>query len=301
MRAPSLRQIEALIAVIETGTVSRAAEMLRISQPAASKLVHHLEADTGLQLFDREGGRLVPTARGRRLYEEADRIFGGINQLARAIEAIRREEQDRILVGAMPGLAGPFMSRAVGRFRQHHPNVYISVEARSSQFLADWIMSQRLDLALLITRIDHPHIMTEILAGHPMVCALPCGHPLAAHERLTPKELDGVPFIGFGPSSLTRRLVENAFATEGLRPNVVMDATTATNVCAFVAAGFGVTIADPLILESGAHRMEIRPFDPPVVFEFYISRPVRARNRVLVDVFVEEVRHAARDFLTGRD
>src|SRR4051812_8483162 len=57
----NLRQIEAFRAVIENGTVSRAAEMLHISQPAMSKLIAHLEADTGLKLFDRVKGRLAPT------------------------------------------------------------------------------------------------------------------------------------------------------------------------------------------------------------------------------------------------
>jgi DNA-binding transcriptional LysR family regulator len=71
VRQLNLRQVEAFKAVIEYGTVSRAAEMMNVSQPAMSKLIAHLEEDTGLRLFDRVKGRLVPTRRGMRLYEES--------------------------------------------------------------------------------------------------------------------------------------------------------------------------------------------------------------------------------------
>ena len=70
MRRPlNLRQIEAFKAVVENGTVSRAAEVLRISQPGVSKMIAHLEENTELTLFDRPKGRLVVTQRGMRLYE----------------------------------------------------------------------------------------------------------------------------------------------------------------------------------------------------------------------------------------
>ena len=80
VRQLNLRQVEAFKAVIEYGTVSRAAEMMNVSQPATSKLIAHLEEDTGLRLFDRVKGRLVPTRHGMRLFEEIDRIFAGVRK-----------------------------------------------------------------------------------------------------------------------------------------------------------------------------------------------------------------------------
>ena len=91
-RAINLRQVEMLKAVVEHGTVSRAAVVLGISQPAASKLLMQLERDGGLKLFDRARGRLAPTAQGMRLYEEIDRIFAGVRQVETAIAVIRRED-----------------------------------------------------------------------------------------------------------------------------------------------------------------------------------------------------------------
>ncbi|MBY6153793.1 LysR family transcriptional regulator [Vannielia litorea] len=292
MRQPSLRQIEALMAVVETGSVSRAAVMLRISQPAASKLIAHLEEDAGMQLFERSSGRLVPTERGMRLYEEADRIFGSVDQLARAVDRIRREEKGQLLVGIMPGLAGPFMARVLRGFREKHPDVFVSVETRSSQFLADWLISRRLDVGFLITRVEHETITTEPVQNPPMICLLPPGHPLCAKKTLTPLDLEGVPFIGFGATSLTRRRINAAFEQEGCFPNVVLDATTGQNVCEFVVNGFGVTITDALVAESAIGRVEVRPFKPEIRSDLHISWPTHSRKSELVEAFALEFHKA---------
>jgi DNA-binding transcriptional LysR family regulator len=124
VRRLNLRQVEAFKAVIEYGTVSRAAEMMNVSQPAMSKLIAHLEEDTALRLFDRVKGRLVATRRGMRLYEEIDRIFAGVRQVENAVEAIRRDEQSRLLIGVMPALSGSFIQEATSRFLARQPGVW---------------------------------------------------------------------------------------------------------------------------------------------------------------------------------
>ncbi|NIA71408.1 LysR family transcriptional regulator [Pelagibius litoralis] len=293
MRAPNLRQIEAFKAVIETGTVSRAAELLHVSQPAASKLLTHLEEDTGLQLFDRRRGRLVPTERGMRLYEEIDRIFAGVKQIERAVESIRREDNERLLIGVMPGLAGPFIRQAVAGFLKRHPNAYVSVAARSSQFIADWLIARQLDVGVISMKVDHQHFEAEPLISQPLVCAMPIGHRLAKKRKVTPADLVEERFISFSPGSHTQLRIDAVFRKFGLTPTVGLDASMAPTVCELVAAGLGVTLVHPLLLESVRGRVVVRPFDPPTPLDFLLCRPREARNMDLVDAFVDETRKAA--------
>ncbi|RLQ85200.1 LysR family transcriptional regulator [Notoacmeibacter ruber] len=295
MRDPTLRQLEALMAVVETGTVSQAADLLRISQPAASKLLQDLEANTALELFERESGRLIPTGRGMRLYEEVERIFGGVRQLARAVEAIRREERGHIFVGVMPALSGAFVTRALAAFQKNHPDVFITIESRSSQFLTDAVLLRRLDIALVISSIEHPSISVDTLKSPPAVAVLPEGHPLMAKSVLRPADFEDTPFVAFSPTSMMRRKVDAAFEEAGLNCNIVMEANTAPNVAELVAGGMGVTVADPLAMEIVAGRVVVRPFLPEVSFEYSLMRPVRARNSVLVEDFVRHVQAAAAD------
>lgn len=293
MRDPSLRQLEALMAVIETGTVSRAAEALRISQPAASKLIQDLEADTELQLFERDSGRLVPTGRGMRLYEEVDRIFGGVNQLARAVEAIRREEMGNLVIGTMPAFSGAFISKVVRRFRMQYPNVFISIESRSSQFLAEAVLLRRLDLALVIGGLDHGSLIVDYLEKMPALAVLPIGHELCSKDVLVPEDFEGQPFIAFGSGGQTRRKIDAVFEEHEVRPRIIAEASTAPNVAELVSAGMGVTVADPASMTFVADRAVMRPFRPDIFIENCVLRPARARNSRLAEDFVREVLKAA--------
>lgn len=294
MRTPSLRQIEAFRAVIEAGTVSRAAELLRISQPAASKLLIHLEEDTGMQLFDRDSGRLVLTDRGMRLYEEIDRIFSGVDQIARAVEMVRREDRGRLQIGVMPGLSGKFVARVVDGFLKKHPDVYISIDTRSSQFIAEWLVTGQLDVGILTVVVDNAQLDSVPLLNAPVVCIMPIGHPMTKLKKVTPKDLATERFITFRGGSLTQRRIDAAFEKQGIKPSTVLEASTAANICELVAAGLGVAVVHPLLVEQVRDRVEIRPFDPPTQIDFLICRPRRVRNLALVDSFIVEAQAVAR-------
>lgn len=289
MRDPSLRQLEALIAVIDTGTVSRAADLLRISQPAVSKLIQDLEADTGLQLFERESGRLVTTDRGMRLYEEVDRIFGGVRQIARAVDDIRREEHGHLNVGVMPALSGQFMGQVLKAFRQRFPNVFISVDTRSSQYLSEGVMLRRYDVAIARITNEHPSVTSEPFKSPPMVAVLPKGHPLTDLDKITPYDLVGHPFIAFSNNEITRKIIDSAMSFAGVELNIIIEATTTQSVGEYVAAGLGVTIGDPLSMEFVSNRVIIKPFEPHLNFQYTVIRPVRARKSILVSAFIEVV------------
>lgn len=295
MRRLNLRQVEAFKAVIEYGTVSRAAEMMNVSQPAMSKLIAHLEDDTALRLFDRVKGRLVPTRRGMRLYEEIDRIFAGVRQVENAVDAIRRDEQSRLLIGVMPALSGPFIQQATSRFLVKQPNVFCSVQSRSSQWIADGLVSHKLDVGLLIVPVDNPYIVAEPLLARPVVCALPLGHPLTEKRVITPKDLAGVPFISFEPESHTNRRITQALEAGGVTPNVVMSVNVAPTLCEFIAAGVGVSLVHPLVVGGLRDRVAIRRFEPSVQLDFQLCRIRDNRNARLVDVFLDAAREAAEE------
>ncbi|WP_342363845.1 LysR substrate-binding domain-containing protein [Terrarubrum flagellatum] len=292
-RRLNLRQVEAFKAVIEFGTVSRAAEMMNISQPAMSKLIAHLEEDTGLRLFERVKGRLAPTRRGMRLYEEIDRIFAGVRQVENAVDAIRRDEQSRLLIGVMPALSGSFIQQATSRFLAKQPRVFCSIQSRSSQWVADGLVTRKLDVGLIIAPIDNPYIVAEPLMAHPIVCILPLTHPLAAKEVITPHDLEGVPFVSFDPESHTSRRAGQALEAHGVAPDIVMIANVSQTLCEFVAAGVGVSLVHPLIVGGLRDKLAIRRFEPAVQLDFQLCRIRDSRNARLVDAFLESAREAA--------
>jgi DNA-binding transcriptional LysR family regulator len=292
-RTLNLRQVEAFKAIIEQGTVSRAAEVLCVSQPAVSKLLAHLEEDTGLKLFERVRGKLAVTRHGMRLYEEIDRIFAGLRQVEQAVDSIRRDEQRHLTVGVLPALSGSFIRRVTMSFLATHPDVRVSVITRSSQFVADWLATRQVDVGLLGGRIDHPYIDSESLLKHPMICAMAPDHRLAKKRVIRPRDLDGEPFIAFSSKSQSRQLAQTVFDRHGIRMNVVLDTDTAPTVCAFVAAGLGVSLIHPLFAEGMQDRLAMRRFEPALPFDFLLCRAQASHNASLVEAYTEHARAVA--------
>lgn len=294
-RQVNLRQIEAFKAVIECGTVSAAAELLNISQPAMSQLVAHLELDSDLKLFDRIKGRLVPTERGLRLYDEVGRIFAGVRQVENAIEVIRREEQGTLAVGVMPALASTFIPRVLPSFLRREGKVFCSVNQLSSQWILDWLVARKLDVGLVGAGFDNPYVKLEPLLAHPLVCIMPTDHPLTAKRLIEPDDLDDVPFIALHPDTHAGRRVQTMFETHGVRPRTVAIANVAPTLCECVAAGVGVSLLHPLSVSGREHRLAIRRFEPEIMYHFQLCRSADNRNAAIVDAFAEELQATAEE------
>jgi DNA-binding transcriptional LysR family regulator len=293
MRPINLRQIEAFKAVIENGTISRAALMLHISQPAMSKLISHMEADTGLRLFDRLKGRLAPTEQAMRLYDEVDRIFAGVRQVANAVDAIRREAQGRLAVGVMPALAGSFIQRATSGFLKSRPNVFCLVQSLSSQWVVDRMVMKKLDVGLVSAGIDNPYVALEPLIEHPLVCIMPLNHPLTERTHIEPQDLEQIPFVTFHPDAYVGHVIDRMFETYKIQVKSVLVTNVAPTLCEFVAAGIGVALVHPLMLSGLENRLAVRRFEPELPFNFQLCRSIDNRNAPLVEAFAEESRTLA--------
>ena len=289
----NLRQIEAFKAVIECGTVSRAALILNLTQPAISKLISHLEYDTGLRLFDRVKGRLAPTEHAMRLYDEVDRIFAGVRHIENTGDAIRREEQGRLAIGVMPVFGGPFIQRATMGFLGKCPNVFCSVQSLGSQWIVDGLVTRKLDVGLVEPGIDHPYLTFEPVMEHALVCVMPIGHPLAGKAAVSPKDLHQIPFVSLNPDSFLTHQIESVLEAHDVAPQTAMIANLARTLCEFVAAGVGVSLIHPLGATGLEDRLVMKPFKPEIKLTFQLCRNVNSRNAQFIDAFAQELRAAA--------
>lgn len=291
--ALNLRQIEAFKALIEHGTVSRAALVINLSQPAVSKLIANLEYSTGLQLFDRVKGLLAPTEHAMQLYEEVDRIFAGVRQIENAFELVRRKAQQQITVGVMPALSGSFITRTATEFLKTHPSVFCSLQSLGSQWIVDRVATRKLDLGLIEPGFNNPYLALEPLMEHSLVCILPLGHPLAKKSIIKPADLHEIPFVAFNPDTFSGHRVDAVLDAHKARPQKRFVVNAGVTVCELVAAGVGVSLAHPLVIGGLEDQLEIRPFEPEILFNIQICRSVDSRNAKLVDAFVQALRETA--------
>lgn len=300
----TMRQLEALMAVIENQTVTSAAKFMRLSQPAISKLVANLEHETQLKLFRRDRRRLEPTPEALILYEQAVRVFEGMSEIARVSADLRNLTGGQLKICSLRALGEGVLPTLLSKFLRDHDQARISLQVHSSRTVLQSVMSRRVDLGLSMVRADHPSVDCRVLYRADAVCALPIGHPLTAKDAVTAVDLAGQSFISFGQEAQARALIDLAFAERGVARQMRIDAHTSETACAFVANGVGVALVDPFTAGDFARRNEIAilPFTPSIPYEFYLATPRGQLLSLLAQSFIAELEgfFEAYDHLPGR-
>jgi len=281
------RQVEVFHAVMTNGTASRAAAVLRISQPAVSKAVQELERSVGFQLFDRASGRMVPTAEAQLLHREVEASFISMQNLRSAAARIRDFGSGKIRIASLSALSTNIVPRALFAFQQKHPNVAITFQARMSSIVKDLVASGQFDVGLAADEIDVTGVVATPFATHRAAVAVTAGHPLAELPVVRPADLDGLAFIALAPEDTTRREADIIFAREGVKPRTVIETPYSTTVCAMVEAGLGCGLVNPLTAAPYlGSRLILKPFEPAIHFRTLLLLPPGRPPSRIVDDFI---------------
>ena len=145
----NIRQIRAFHASIVSGSVSKAAITLGLTQPAVSKLLKNLEETLGYKLFERINGRINPTPQASYLFQEVDSILSQMDRLDNLFESVKTLNNDRIKIGSIAGPSNFFIPNVLGKFLKTHNNISTTLITRGSTAISDSISCQMLDIGLI--------------------------------------------------------------------------------------------------------------------------------------------------------
>jgi len=293
----NLRQLHAFRAAMREGSVTHAAEALGVTQPAASSLITKLEDDLGFLLFKRDKGRIVPTPEGRHFYQEVEKILSAVDKATRAAHDIRDLRLGQLRIAAMPGLSLVFLPRVVARFLARRPEVSATLQTRSSIQVKEWIAAQLYDIGIAELPVDDPAIEAKPLSMD-CVCALPEGHPLAAHEVITPALIARTPVIALGRDHMTHFRLFQAFEEAGVAWQPKIECQLFAPACNLVAEGLGVAVIDPVTAaDHRSHGIVTRPFEPRIPFDVAILYPANQPRSQLVQSFARDLEAAIAPYL----
>jgi len=239
-----LRQMEAFRAVMMTGSMNGAARLLYVSQPAISRLIAHTEQTLGLRLFDRDGGKLTPTAEAELLFKEVGALFE---------EAVRVDEFARDLssnpAGALcfccsPSLALNFLPPVVARYLKQFPQVKVKFHTAQLADVADELLTRKVELAVSVLPLDHPNLVVEPFAAGRMVCIVPQEHPLASEDEVELRQIADYLLIGYARTMPFGCLMASAFDRVGAQYQPSVEIMRAESACTLVREGAGIAIVD---------------------------------------------------------
>jgi DNA-binding transcriptional LysR family regulator len=223
------RQLLLLVAMEEEGNINRAAQVLNMTQPAASKLLKDLEDMLGVQLFDRLPRGMRPTWYGETMIRHARMALASLSQAHDEIEALKAGRYGQVSVGAItaPGLM--LMPSAVALVKQEHPSLRVSLQIETSDVLMERLAQGKLDMVVgrLFERHDKTDLRYEAMVEEPVSAVVRPGHPMLGVARLALRDLVSAGWIVPPSGSVLRHRFELMFQEEGLEAPSNLIETTA--------------------------------------------------------------------------
>ncbi|QXI45402.1 LysR family transcriptional regulator [Pseudomonas wayambapalatensis] len=250
-----IRHIELFQAILRTGSLTRAAQALNITQPAASKLLAHAEAGLGFILFERVKGRLQLTREAEILMPAIDKVFRDLDDVRRLSRSLRHQSRGVLRIGCIPSLGLKVLPRTLALSQRDNPGLSLDLITAHSEQLAQALLAREISIAFMFNAQARPGLKTLALHEVELVC-----HD-GSHDE-TPVALESIDperIVGLPASDPLGELIRPWFTGSEGRIQV----QTYYVACALAQAGAGVALIDEFtadaLLRPGQSVRRIRP------------------------------------------
>jgi DNA-binding transcriptional LysR family regulator len=244
----SLRQLRVFQAVAAERNFSRAGERIGLTQPAVSRAVTELEGQLGLRLFDRTTREVAPTEAGRSLAGHLDRLIDELETALLDVQGMATDRRGRVRVASSPTLSANLMPACISAAAQRLPGVELVLLDRVQQDGLGSIRAGEVDFGAVIDPADADDLHCETILREPFCLVCPADHPLAQRGAVPWRALAEHPLVLLDHASGSRRLIDQALARHGVRPQVAQQLGHPTTVFRMVDAGLGVGVLPRLAL-----------------------------------------------------
>jgi DNA-binding transcriptional LysR family regulator len=263
--SPRFRQLEIFRAVMESGSVTEAARLLRVSQPAVSKILQQAEGQLGFQLFIREHGSLTPTAEARKLLPELIKGLAAMESVHRLADDLRDARSGVVTVAASASFGTSLIGATIERFRSSRPKARVVLQTLLNHEIVEFVAEHKVDLGLALSPAEDSATSAHDFCSADLLCVMPRDHPLAAGKNVTPADLQDFPLISFSRDRPIGALIEAAYIRAGLRRKVAIEVTQSWTACALVQAGSGIAVVDGFAWLGGMFpELVAKPLAPAV-------------------------------------
>lgn len=299
MRGVTLKQLRALRAVAETGSVTAAARELFVTAPAISMQIRQFEQLAGLPLLERAGDRFVLTSAGREALRAARTVDAAIDELETTLETLRGGVAGRVSVGLV-STAKYFAPRIVGAFAKTHPGVKVSMTVGNREQMLHALRDFSIDIAIMGRPPEDQSCVADPIGDHPHLIVAEPGHRLARRRRCDPALLAEETFVVREPGSGTRSLMERFLEQSKVAPRYGLEIDSNETIKQAVMAGLGVafisahTVAAELA-DGRLVKLDVRGL--PVVRTWYVMRRRDRRPLPAVQAMQEFIVANRADFL----
>lgn len=223
-----IEQLQAFLAVADTGSFQKAARQCGVTQSTVSRQINGLEAELGMPLFYRSNQTRLALA-GEQLLPRARRICQEWQTISKELAALQAGEQPELCVAAIHSVCAHYLPPVLNRFCRSYAKVQLRVTALGSDRALKVLNDGLVDLAIVMNNrflTEKPGLVAEVLYEEPIEVLMAAKHPLAQHEQITWEALGQYPQVVFKDGYGMQRLVQERFERQGMTLRVAMELNT---------------------------------------------------------------------------
>ncbi|MGO6998888.1 LysR family transcriptional regulator [Rhizobium leguminosarum] len=302
-----LNHLRMIVAIEDSGQISAAAEVLNISQPAASRMLSEMESITKTSLYERVARGVVLTTFGAALARRARKILLELREASREIGELKSGKGGSVFIGAVTAPAMSLVVPAINKVRKAYPGIEINIQVETSNVLARELLAARHDF--IIGRIPddlNPRLFEVTEIGIERACLIVRSrHPLMKHKMSSLADVRDYDWVFQPPGTLLRRTIEDVFLSRGVAlPENIVNTSSLLLTCAIICetdaiAPVAVDVAQ-FLASQGSNASDVRmlPIDFDINVKPYSMITARERAlppsaRLLYDIILEESRKQA--------
>jgi len=294
-----LRHARTFVTVAELGTVSKAAQRLRIAQPALSRQISTLERELGIKLFDRIGRRLLLSSDGEQLLDDCRKLLNFSRALGERAQSLRHGDTGTLKMAVTPGLIESVLPDFLHRYAKRYPKVKIQLVDIVGPDMLAMLDRGDIHIAQVLTRSIPPE--ARHLVNHPLesIDMLAACHPdlkLGKRGTVEVAQLASHTLLQVTREYLVRRMFDATCRMAGFEPNILLESRSPPALLALAEKGHGVAII-PSTLRTHHYRLRIvrltyrgKPLHESLSMIFDKRRPLLPFAKAFCEMLTEHVR-----------
>ncbi len=239
----NIEQVRAFYHVASTGSFTRAARELFITQPAVSQEIKALETSLGVMLFDRSGKKVQMTTEGEALFSQARRLFALHEEIESLLGRSRNLQHGQIRIGSTALMGTYFLPKIIGRFNRKYPGIEIDLQMGNSDQVMNLVLEGLVDLGFSGMTVNHTRLKSTLIHQEKLVMVASPRHPIGARS-ISLDDVSEIPFIWREKGTQTRKLIEKWFLRQlrGHYPRKSIELQNMEAAKRMVEEGYGITV-----------------------------------------------------------
>jgi DNA-binding transcriptional LysR family regulator len=266
-RSPvELRHLRYFATVGDLLNFTKAAQKLRVAQPALSRQIHDLEDELGVKLFDRTQRAVRLTEAGAAFLTEAKAVLERAEEAVKLVRGVARGERGEIHVGYAPSLTVELLPAALHSFHNLAPGIHVKLHDFSSEEMVRGVRERKLHLSLMAqpeTETLHG-LKYEPLQSYPICVGVPPNHRLARAKEVKLEQITNEPLLAYSRAEYPEyhAMLQELFSATGTKPRVAEEHDSAPSLIAAAGIGRGLVIGPASLSMLAGTRLKFRPLTP---------------------------------------